>query len=165
MRLETISSSDFGPKMAFASPTLEPTCPFPWPTPPWILLGQTSGTAPRRSTACYLAVFNKSDAVQSSPFLLNRTRTIKSLTALPIPTLQHVSSSMQSPPHDSSRGYSYQRHHQASLSSTHSPNYMDHAAQPVGYHPVVQTAQVQRSTYAHPQDYHHSGMLPLPYPS
>lgn len=31
VRLETISSSDFGPKMGFASPTWEPTCPFPWP--------------------------------------------------------------------------------------------------------------------------------------
>jgi len=110
-------------------------------------------------TAWYLAIFNKSDAVQTSPFLLNRTKTIKSLTAWPIPTLQHVSSNMQTPPHDTSRGYSYQRHHQPSLSSTHSPNYMDHAAQPVGYHPVVQNAQVQRSTYGHPQDHHHPGML------
>lgn len=66
---------------------------------------------------------------------------------------------MQSPPHDTSRGYSYQRHHQPSLSSTHSPNYMDHAAQPVGYQPVVQNAQVQRSTYGHPQDHHHSALV------
>lgn len=67
---------------------------------------------------------------------------------------------MQSPPHDSSRGYPYQRHHQTSLSPTHSPTYMDHAAQPAGYHPVVQNAQVQRSTYGHPQDHHHPGMSP-----
>ena len=69
---------------------------------------------------------------------------------------------MQSP-HDTSRGYPYQRHHQSSLASTHSPNYVDHNAQPVGYHPVVPSthAHGQRSTYGHPQDHHHSGMHPL----
>jgi hypothetical protein len=149
--------------MALASPTLEPTCPFPWPTPPWFLLGQISGTAPRRSAAWYLAVFNKSDAVQTSPFLLNRTKTIKSLTLCVFRLSNTFSSSMQSHPHDTSRGYSYQRHHhQTSLSSTHSPDYMDHAAQPGGYQSVVQNAQVQRSTYGHPQDHHHPGM---PHPS
>ena len=76
------------------------------------------------------------------------------------PTVQHVSSNMQSSPHDNSRNYPYQRHHQNSLSSTHSPNYLDHSGQPMGYHPGMQTPQVQRSTYGHhPQD--HQGMLPL----
>jgi hypothetical protein len=46
VRLETISSFDFHPKTGFAPPTLEPTCPFSWPG---FLLGQISGTAPRRS--------------------------------------------------------------------------------------------------------------------
>ncbi len=118
-------------------------------------------------TAWYLAIFNKSDAIQTFRFLLIRTKTIKSLAAWRIPTLQHVSSNMQSPPNDTSRGYSYQRHHQPSLSSTHSPtpNYMGHAAQPVGYHPVVQNAQVQRPTYGHPQDHHHPGMPFPPMPA
>jgi len=76
---------------------------------------------------------------------------------LAYPTVQHVSSNMQSSPHDTSRNYPYQRHHQNSLSSTHSPNYLDPSGQPVGYHPVMQSPQVQRSTYGHPQD--HQAML------
>jgi len=94
-------------------------------------------------------------AISSKPY-----QDYKVSTAWRIPTLQHVSSNMQSSPHDTSRGYSYQRHHQPSLPSTHSSNYMDHAAQPVGYHhPVVQSAQVQRSTYVHPQDHHHPALV------
>ena len=144
--------------MAFASPTLARICPLPWPT----LLGfyWAKFLAPLLAGHCMVLGHiqqircRSNFAISSKPY-----QDYKVSYAWRIPTLQHVSSNMQSPPHDTSRGYSYQRHHQPSLSSTHPPNYMDHAAQPVGYHPVVQNAQVQRSTYGHPQDHHHPGML------
>ena len=160
MRLETISSFVFGPKMASASPTLVRISPLPWPA----LLGfyWAKSLAPLLAGHCMVLGHiqqircRSNFAISSKPY-----QDYKVSNCWRIPTLQHVSSNMHSPPHDTSRGYSYQRHHQPSLSSTHSPNYMDHAAQPVGYHPVVHNAQVQRSTYGHPQDHHHQGMLLL----
>jgi hypothetical protein len=159
MRLETLSvPSTSDPKRFLPRPlrlqlALSPACPS------WVSTGPDLWHRSSPVAACSQAVFNKSDAVQTSLFLLKCTKSIKSLTTLRIrqSNNQHVSSNMQ-PPHDTSRGYPYQRHHQSSLPSTHPPNYVDHSGQPVGYHSVVQSAQVQRSTYGHPQDHHHPGM-------
>ena len=142
--------------MAYASLALALICPFPWPT----LLGFYWAESLAPLLAGHFMAFGRIQQIRCRSIFAISSKTIKSLTALRIPTLQHVSSNMQSPPHDTSRGYSYQRHHQSSLSSTHSPTYMDHAPQPVAYHPVVQNAQVQRSTYGHPQDHHHQGTPP-----
>src|SRR5712671_1484405 len=76
--------------------------------------------------------------------------------------LSSSSPNMRSSPHDTSHNFPYQHHHQNSLSSTHSPNYLDHNGQPVGYYPVMQGPQVQRLTYGHLQDY--QGMSPT-YPN
>jgi len=67
---------------------------------------------------------------------------------------------MQLHPHDASRSYSYQHHHQNPLPSTHLPNYVDHSGQPVGSHPVAPSARAQLPTFGHPQDRSHQG-LPL----
>ena len=147
--------------MVFASPTLARICPLPWPT----LLGfyWAKSLAPLLAGHCMVLGHiqqircRSNFAISSKPY-----QDYKVSYCLAYSDTSTRSSNMQSPPHDNSRGYSYQRHHQPSLPSTHSPNYMDHAAQPVGYHPVVQNAQVQRSTYVHPQDHHHPGML-LPF--
>lgn len=63
---------------------------------------------------------------------------------------------MQSP-NNSAGGYSNQRVQQTSPSSTAPPSYVGHSGQPLGYHPVIQNPQAQRSTYGHPQDPHHLG--------
>jgi len=63
---------------------------------------------------------------------------------------------MQSP-NNSAGGYSNQRVQQTSPSSTGTPSYVGHSGQPLGYHPVIQSPQAQRSTYGHPQDPHHLG--------
>ena len=164
MRLETLSSFDFGPKKVFASLTSAPTCPLPTSA---VLVSTGPDLWCRSSpvTAWSLAILNKSDAVQTSLSLLKSTKSIKPPTTLRIHTVQHVSFNMQSHPHDTSHNYSYyQRHHQTSLPPAHTPNYIDHNGQPMGYHPVAQNAQVQRSTYGHPQDPHQPGMG-SPYPS
>ena len=55
-------------------------------------------------------------------------------------TTRHVSSNMQSCPHDDSLSYSYQCHHQTSMSPTPPSNCVDHgghhstSGQPMGYH-------------------------------
>jgi hypothetical protein len=69
---------------------------------------------------------------------------------------------MQSPPHDTSHNYAYQQYYLDSLSSIHSPNYLDHNGQLVDYDPGIQSPQVQGPTYGHSQD--HEG-LSLSYPS
>jgi hypothetical protein len=157
VRLETISSFVFGPKMVFDSPTLVRISPLPWPT----LLGfyWAKSLAPLLAGHCMVLGHiqqircRSNFAISSKPY-----QDYKASYCLAYSDTSTRSSNMQSPPHDTSRGYSYQRHHQPSIPPTQSPNYMDHAAQPLGYHPVVQNAQVQRSTYGHPQDHHHPGM-------
>ena len=86
---------DFGPKTGFCLAHFGPNLPSP-PAP--TLLGfywaKSLSPAPRRFTAWSLAIFNKSDAVQTSLFLLKRTRSIKSLATLcthsPTRFLQHA---------------------------------------------------------------------------
>ena len=95
VRLETLSTFDFGPKKGFCLAHFGPNLPSP-PAP--TLLGfywaKSLAPAPRRFTAWSLAIFNKSDAVQTSLFLLKRTRSIKSLATLcthnPTRFLQHA---------------------------------------------------------------------------
>ncbi|KAI9507472.1 hypothetical protein F5148DRAFT_1308196 [Russula earlei] len=75
---------------------------------------------------------------------------------------------MQSSPHDTSRNYPYQRHHQTSLSSTHSHNYMDHNAM-VASHPVASpslpitqqsgSSMSQYSPQHYASDPHQSGVM------
>jgi len=93
VRFETLSSFDFGPKKGFCLAHLGQNLPSP-PAPPRFLLGQISGTRSSPYTAWSLAIFNKSDAVQTSLFLLNRTRSITPLTPCvsdsPTRFLQHA---------------------------------------------------------------------------
>ena len=57
--------------------------------------------------------------------------------------------------YDTTGGYSNQRRQQTSPPSTGAPSYADHSGQTLGYHPAIQSAQAQRSTYGHPQDPQH----------
>lgn len=61
---------------------------------------------------------------------------------------------MQSP-YNTTGGHPNQRRQQTSTPSTGAPSYVDHSGQTLGYHPVMQSAQVQGSTYVRPQDPQH----------
>jgi len=167
VRLETLSTFDFGPKKGFCLAHFGPILPSPSAYPSWFLLGQVSGT---RSSPGHCVVLGHIQQIRCRSNFAIPSKAYQEYKAsyhFAYPTVQHVSSNMQSHPHDASRNYSYQRHNQTSLSPSHPPNYVDHSGhhntsgQPMGYHPVAQSPQVQRQTYGHPQDPHHPGMHTL----
>jgi hypothetical protein len=72
---------------------------------------------------------------------------------------RQLSSNMQSS-HNTPRNDSNQLH-QTFMFSSDSPSYVGQGGQSSGsgYHPIVQSAEAQRSSYGHPQVPHHLGMF------
>jgi len=155
VRHETLSFFDFGPKKVFTSLTSSSACPLPSSC----LLVSMGPDLWHRSSRVTPSSFDHTQQIRCcSKFdILLKYTEYRASHYLAHPTVQHVSSNMRSSSHDTSCNCRY--HRQNSLSSTHSHNYLDHDDQPVGYHPVMQSPQVQRSTYSQPRD--HRGMLPL----
>jgi len=126
VRLETLSSPTSDPKKVFASLTSARTCP-PSAYPSWFLLGQISGT---RSSLVHCVVLGHIQQIRCrSNFAIPRKayQGYKASNHIVYLKVQHISSNMQSHPHDASRSYSYQRHHQTSLSPSHHPNCVDYS--------------------------------------
>jgi len=153
----------------FARPLRPQLAVSPSAHPSWFLLGQISGT---RSSPVHSVVLGHIQQIRCRANFAIPSKSYQEYNAsnhLVHPTVQHISSHMQSHPRDASRSYSYQHHHQTSLSPSHHPNYIDYSVhhstsgRPMDYHPVAESSSTKTNVRVPPRSraYTHSPLSEL----